>query len=525
MAQSRQEKWTAIGGGSGRGHTRGGTHDTLGYGHEMDPLGQYYASNEEVLQHDPVLSTIFRMISSRLFSGGLIFMHKEKRLVPHEDFTSLVRHFWIPFAYKALAFMWENKFLVWFTYAPRPGVLVPAVPDRRQVGVQLGYDELTGAPALSAWWHNRVTVSQLYTFKDGLPGGVSPGHSASLVDRAKPLLAMLYKLTESREVAAYYAAQPPIVLQHHNQGNPTTQPGVDGMQSDDVYERHIRDKMKSLGRDNINVQRIQRLSGGQLQTYKGRTQAEEPRPPCMHTEELIARPLTDNYLYVPQGLQVASGANITPDADYLAVRERLIMEINMLFGVPPLFSMPTKGSDNVAGVKVHESSFLFPLQEYWSVFSVLMTDVFRIIHDQGSIRVGDTKATAADEKKRVAADDSKAFTAAGIFAQSRETNGTYAKGDITVRLRSEFNTDVEKVKDLFDDGIVAHDTMQWLMLGSLGLDQGLADKTVKEPMRLNALTQKQMKEFNTKPESATTKKPTPKSKSKSSASKKKSSSK
>jgi hypothetical protein len=53
----------------------------------------------------------------------------------------------------------------------------------------------------------------------------------------------------------------------------------------------------------------------------------------------------------------------------------------------------------------------------------------------------------------------------------------------------------------------------------------LADKTVKEPMRLNALTQKQMKEFNTKPESATTKKPTPKSKSKSSASKKKSSSK
>jgi len=478
---SKRRNATLFGPGTLQGSTR------------IDALRDYSRSNDELLNEDPTLSSILHLISTKLFTSGLAFFVNNKWHIPDDDFMFIVRNYWEAFMFRAFSFILAHGYLVWYPAKISESVIVPEVPDFSQITVDMYYDERSGQAVMNAAWKNDKTTTPLKIFHRSLPFRVTPENRLSVVDKVKPLLRMLYQLTEARVVASHMNANPPMVVQRTKQQDPSKKGVQDELSVQDPVLEFEDKYLLELGIDETFVERLQMTASNPMyQTYVGKeeTQTMGPSHWWEKAELAMQRRPESRFLFVPGGLQFVNSTPGHVDPDYSKMREGIVEEIYHAFGIPP--SMVTSHTSKVSvGVEMHTTTFLNTMQMWWRIYSLLMTDVFRVLY--GTADVPNLSSINKDTLRKSGEDTiAKEIDGEGKLFRKVNDNGA-PKGveqksskSVTVYLRSQFVTSPEQVEKLYSQKVIPFGVFQRLRTDSIGVPEMLIDPSLTEPLELAA---------------------------------------
>lgn len=451
-----------------------------------DALREYVRSNDQLLQEDPTLSGIMHLMATKLFSNGIVFVVGDDWLVPDDDFMFIVRNYWESFMFHAFSFIVAHGFLVWYPSKISKNVIVPEVPDFSQITIDMFYDEQTGQPIMNATWRSDKVKTPLKIFHKPLPFRITPESRLSMVDKVKPLLRVLYQMTEARLVASYSNANPPMVVQRTKQQDPSKKGVSDELDIVDPWLEFEDKQLLERGIDEAYVERIQMTAmDPAYQTYVGKEEYRDAMPSQWWEKAEVAmrRRPESRFLFVPGGLQYVNSTPGHIDPDYSKVRLSVVEEIHQAFGIPPSM-ISTQSSSVKAGVEMHNTTFINTMQMWWRIYSLLMTDVFRILHGKADFL--DPEASQKEVGKKSGED----ITAQSIEGKGKlfrkEKEGSGEDKNVTVFLRSQFITSPEQVEKLYSQKVIPFNVFQRLRTDSVGIPDMLIDPNLKEPLELLA---------------------------------------
>lgn len=447
-----------------------------------DPLFDEYSSNDAIVREDSVVLMVLYFLQAKLFSSGFMFMRDGQTLATDSDrkFSTFVQHYLTPFCHKALPFMIAHGYLVWYMYQPDDAdELVPDVPDFELLSVTIRHHESNASTVIKVEWINEEYKDTLYVFNTQSPFGITPMNPNSPVDRVKMFLRSYYALLENRNVATNYNSRPPLALQHV-QPRSRADPGRDSNLGnyDDELERQMQDNLHAMGMDNFYIDRIKALSAPEKQTYQQSTQPVRPQRWWLKSiARQRSRPET-RFMLIPGGLAHVATPAATFEPEFVALQTTLLESIFNEFGIPYSAILTSSARQTATGIELHKTMLMNTLQTWWSLFSTVLTDVYRV---KFGIDEASVTSTAPVRKKRKTDDEEKESE----FTEKRLKT---AKGLVTVHLKSSFVTSPEQALALYHEGVIAFDAFQRLRLEAVGLPATLADPTVKPPMRQSAQT-------------------------------------
>ena len=114
-------------------------------------LIDFYASNNQLMNSDPTMLYIFNRYVSTLFAKGLSFKFNGRWVKPKRDVKSIFDNHWTNFLTKALWFMFDKNYLVWFAARSPKGFIYPDVPDPSQLDLKKVRDSVSGVASLKAF--------------------------------------------------------------------------------------------------------------------------------------------------------------------------------------------------------------------------------------------------------------------------------------------------------------------------------------------------------------------------------------
>lgn len=452
-----------------------------------DALFDYSASNDELIQIDPTISSIFTLMGNKLFGKGLAFVVNNKFQDPKDEFNFLTRNYWESFLFRSFNFIMAHGFLVWYEGKLPSGVKVPEVPDFSQLNIQLSYADGSPDGDFYVSWKDENIPHQLRVFHRSLPFRVTPGTQSAPIDRAKELLRMLYLLTENRIIGVARNANPPMILQSDKQKDPSKKDGGADLEIGEEIIEYEDQLLISRGMDEGRAERVRLMqSNPAYQTYENETDNRYRGPirHWMHAEIGKQRRPESNLLTVPSGMNYAGMAPAYSDADYRTMREALIQDIHQVFGIPSSIIANTGRMNASANAEMHNNTFYDTLQMWWRVYSILMTDVYRHIYGTSSEAiVGKNKRGRQSAQEKILPEEFD--SSAKLFGgQSNEDNS--GETTVTVYLRSEFVNSPQIVTELYAQKVINFNIFQKLRAMSVGIPEMLIDKSLEEPLKLKA---------------------------------------
>jgi len=244
--------------------------------------------------------------------------------------------------------------------------------------------------------------------------------------------------------------------------------------------------MEVWSKDEFNMQRIRNVARPEKATYNSNTTLNNGMPSQWWIKAQARqneRP-ESRFMYVPHGLSYASGPNSNSEGDYVNIQTALMEKIYNSFGIPYSAILTSSSHQTATGLELHKTTLINTLKTYWTLYEIILTDVYRLMFDFVNVEV-DIDQT---KKKRKVADDDDDDKKEE--EQPKSENDLFKKdkkGLVKVYLKSQFQTSPEQAFALYHEGVISFDLFKTLRLESVGLPVFLADGSVPPPIRTQAM--------------------------------------
>ena len=457
-----------------------------------DPLAGYYASNEQFVQQNAIIQKVLTFLKMKLFSDGIVFVKNNEILVPPDWLQTNVSHYWIPFMHKSLAFIFAHGYLVFRIYENDKGHLVPDIPDFELLTVRKDYNKKTAAPEIEVEWKDEAyRRNVLYVINCQSPFGITPANPMAPVDIVKEWVLEYMQLVENKYVANYHNARPPMILQHPVI-KASGDPGNNDLNNyDDILESKMLENMETIGKDELNLQRIRNVARIEKATFQaGGSSISGGGLPTPWWIKAYARQMErpeSRFMYVPHGLSYTAGPSASSDGDYVNIQTSLLEKIYNAFGIPYSAILTSSARQTATGLELHKTTLINTLKTYWTLYEIILTDVYRLMFDftDGDVDIDQGEPVKKNKKTKVKDkdedDDNEALaTEKELFKKDKDSL-------VKVFLKSQFQTTPEQAMALYHEGVVSFKIFQALRLESVGLPVFLADTTVPPPIRTQAM--------------------------------------
>jgi hypothetical protein len=476
-----------------------------------DATSAFVDSNEQLLRDNEVLKTIENFLKAKLFSKGLLFLVEGEWMVPSGEFAAIVQHHWLPFLCKALRFIMARGFLVWFIVRTPKGYAIPDVPDISQLNYKFVRDWNTGQTRLDVRWvEAQLHDIILYTFNNESTFGITPEEPNSMIDSAKNLIRMLQVSAMNEEIACHNNARAPIMIEMPMRTG-TNNTDSKTVTLDELLGRGWAEKTIAMGNDDLAVGRVRRMQ--QMNVYNNNNsdvlggENGGRAMPCWKRAQVASdiKP-AGRFVIPPYGMTYRGTVTVQGDPNWMKKRQMLVEEVYNLFGIPYSALMTSTAQISSTGIDLHKTMLLNTLEMWWVTFSILLTDVYRLLHDPLSLMVANTQPTFEQDNSKMISEEKlrtrdilksinsdnirKNFRPRGdksaVREDGRESNNI--RYSVTVELTSRFSTTPEQAYALYHDGTVSFQDSQRLRLQSVGLPTSMADAKCPPPMRVMART-------------------------------------
>ena len=455
-----------------------------------DPLSSYYSNNQQLVQQDAIVQKVLTFLKMKLFSDGIVFVRDSSILIPPDSLQTNVNHYWIPFLFKTLPFMFAQGFLVFRIYENNKGHMVPDVPDYDLLTIKISYNEKTAAPEVEAKWKDGAYKSnQLYVINCQSAFGITPANQMSPVDAVKPLLLEYYQLVENKFVANFHNARPPMILQHPVMKAPRDAGVNDLSNYDDLIESKVYDNMEVWSKDEFNMQRIRNVSRWEKATYTANANAFSNGMPSQWWIKAQSRQQErpeSRFMYVPHGLTYTSGPSSNSEGDYVNIQTAIMEKIFNAFGIPYSAILTSSSHQTATGLELHKTTLINTLKTYWLLYQIILTDVYRLCFDfvKVEVDIDQTKKKRKIDKDKNEDDDDDEIKQP---TSEKELFNNKEKSLVQVYLKSQFQTSPEQALALYHEGVISFQLFQQLRLESVGLPVFLTDTSVAPPIRTQAM--------------------------------------